>query len=174
MTEEAKNSLDRKKQVSAVCGLFCPACTVYIGTNEDRGRLEIIGRKINLSVEDLQCHGCRSDKRSAHCRSCAFIPCAEKKGIQYCSECQDYPCNHLKEFQSAMPHRAELWESLDRVKDVGLEKWYDKMTGLYACSQCATINSAYDIACRKCKTEPSCTFVRRNKPTIIPHLAKMK
>ena len=67
-----------------------------------------------------------------------------------------------------MPHRAELWESLDRVKDVGLEKWYDKMTGLYACSQCATINSAYDIACRKCKTEPSCTFVRRNKPTIIP------
>lgn len=174
MTEKAKSSLDRKEQVSAVCGLFCPACTVYIGSKEDQSRLEIIAKRVNLSVEDLKCHGCRSDKRSAHCRSCTMIACAENKGIQFCSECQEYPCDHLKGFQSAMPHRAELWESLDRMKETGIENWYDEMVTHYTCPQCATINSAYDIACRKCKKEPSCAFVQRNKLAIIPHLSKMK
>ena len=50
------------KKLAAVCGLFCPACTIYIGTTEEPARLEASAQRMNRPVEDLQCNGCPRKK----------------------------------------------------------------------------------------------------------------
>lgn len=151
-----------------MCGLFCPSCSAFIGTHEDAERLKYVARALNLAVEDVKCDGCRAERRSVYCReSCKMYACAVQKGIDFCSSCQDYPCQDLKDFQGAYPHRLELWRSLQRIREAGPEKWYAEMLEHYACSSCGTINSAYDLKCRKCGGEPSCAFVAEHKDKIF-------
>ncbi|HEY6011099.1 MAG TPA: DUF3795 domain-containing protein [Nitrospirota bacterium] len=163
------------KKLAAVCGLFCPACTIYIGTNEDPERLNVIAQRTNRLAENLTCQGCRSDKRCFYCESiCKMAKCASAKGVDFCGACAEYPCNDLKTFQAEMPHRIELWKSQARIKDAGYETWYAEMIRHYSCQKCGTLNSAYDIACRKCGTTPGCEYVRLHKDEILKHMAKMR
>lgn len=161
--------------MAAVCGLFCPACNVFIGTREDPERLNVTARRIQRPVEELQCNGCRSEMRCFYCESkCIMAKCAATKGVDFCGECAEYPCSDLKAFQAEMPHRIELWKSQARIREVGFEKWYAEMIGHFSCPTCHTLNSAYDIACRKCGTTPSCAYVRLHKDEIMRQLAKWK
>jgi len=163
------------KKTAAVCGLFCPSCTLYIGTKEDPERLKSLSQALKMKVEDVKCEGCRAKVRSFFCRDlCKMDRCAAEKGIEFCGSCESYPCQELKDFQCAMPHRIELWESLDRIREAGPETWYTEMLEHYACPSCGTINSAYDIKCRKCGGEPGCTYVAEHKDEIIRQLGKMK
>ena len=86
--------------------------------------------------------------------------CAEEKNVDFCGECNEYPCEELKTFQKQYPHRIELWKNLERIKEVGFEKWYVEMIERYSCAECGAVNSAYDISCRKCGNTPSCEYVR--------------
>jgi hypothetical protein len=150
-----------KKRLSAVCGLFCPACTLYIGTAEDPQRLEPLAKDHNLSPEDWACEGCRAERRSYFCEHLCFMaPCATSKGLDFCGQCAEYPCDELQRFQAARPHRIELWDAQQRIAEVGYARWFDEMRRHYACPQCRTINSAYDLACRNCGAEPSCRYVQ--------------
>jgi len=99
------------KKLAAVCGLFCASCSVYIGSTEDPQRLERVAKKMGATLEEMKCHGCRSEIVSAHCRECALVRCAQEKAIDYCHECSTYPCEQLKTFQKQMPHRRDLFES---------------------------------------------------------------
>jgi hypothetical protein len=47
--------IDEKKKLSAVCGLFCPSCKVFIGTKEDPQRLKAIADRFQLPVEEWEC-----------------------------------------------------------------------------------------------------------------------
>ena len=162
------------KRVAAVCGLFCPACRFYIGSKEDPKILEAMAELFQRPVEELECHGCRSEKRGFFCdENCTMVKCAAEKGIDFCGECAQYPCTELKAFQAQLPHRIELWKSQERIKEVGYEKWYAEMIEHYSCPECHTLNSAYDMVCRKCGTDPSCTYVNQHKDEIIQHLARM-
>jgi predicted RNA-binding Zn-ribbon protein involved in translation (DUF1610 family) len=49
---------------------------------------------------------------------------------------------------------------------VGYKQWLEEIRGNYTCPQCGSINSAYDLKCRKCGEEPSCNFVARHKQAI--------
>lgn len=163
------------KRFAAVCGLFCPACTFFIGTKEDPERLKMMAMRFQLPVDELECHGCRSEKLGVFCRNyCKMIRCAAEKGFNFCGECQEYPCEELKTFQSRMPHRNELWKSQERIKEVGYEKWYEEMIEHYSCSECYTINSAYDIKCRKCGTTPSCNYVNLHQNDITQRSSKLR
>ncbi|KAF0144214.1 MAG: hypothetical protein FD156_2030 [Nitrospirae bacterium] len=163
------------KQLAAVCGLFCPACTILIGTREDPERLKVMAARVQKSVEELHCDGCRSEKRCFYCQEiCKMGKCASERGLDFCGECREYPCEDLKVFQAAMPHRIELWKSQDRIREVGYEKWYAEMIEHYSCPECRTLNSAYDISCRKCGATPSCTYVKLHKDKIIEQLSKWK
>ncbi len=162
------------KCLAAVCGLFCPACTIFIGTQEDPERLKGIAERLQRTVEELECHGCRSEKRCFYCGSCKKTRCAAEKGIEFCGECTEYPCEDLRIFQAEMPHRIELWKAQELIKEVGYEKWYGEMIEHYSCPECRTLNSAYDLVCRKCGKTPSCTYVSLHKDKIIQHLAKWK
>ena len=110
------------KKLAAVCGLFCPSCTLYIGTKEDPERLKFLAQTFKLPVEDVRCEGCRAKVRSFYCRDlCKMYKCATGKGLDFCGSCPDYPCQELKDFQCAMPHRIELWSSLESIREAGPE-----------------------------------------------------
>jgi hypothetical protein len=175
MENTDKNIYAPDKRLAAVCGLFCPACSVFIGTKEDPGRLNVIAQRVQRPIEELRCDGCRSEKRCFYCETkCTMAKCAAAKGVDFCGECAEYPCKDLKAFQAEMPHRIELWKSQERIRAVGHEKWYEEMIEQYSCKKCGTLNSTYDLKCRKCGEEPSCTYVGLHKDEIVRHLAKGK
>ncbi len=166
---KGKNPASKRpdKREAAVCGLFCPSCTIYIGSSEEPERLRTMAAIFNQPVESLNCQGCRAEVRNIHCESCQMYACAAEKGFDFCVQCAEYPCQELKAFQSILPHRLELWKSLERIKEAGWERWYEEMVEHYSCPQCGTINSAYDKACRKCGDTPSCKYVEVNREGII-------
>lgn len=163
--------MEDKRLTSAYCGLFCEACSMYIGTTEDPERLRKLAESRDRPVEELECEGCRSGRLNYFCKtSCVMASCAKTRGIDFCSQCENYPCRELIDFQKIKPHRIELFESLDYAKEHGLEEWWDHMRTRYTCPECRTLNSAYDFACRKCGHEPSNEYVRRNKDNITKML----
>lgn len=160
------------KSLTAACGLYCGACTLYIGTTEEPARLKAIAARLVRSEADVICYGCRSDRRSYYCATCDKVNCAIQKGVDFCGDCPDYPCDNLRTFQAEMPHRAELWQSLARLRQIGWEKCQQEMADRHACRKCITINSAYDLTCRCCGGDPSCDFVEDNQDAIRRHLHK--
>jgi hypothetical protein len=166
MQKQESYSGDDEKVLAAVCGLYCEACTLFIATKEDPARLKKLSERFHLSEEEMKCYGCRSDKRGPYCQKCKMISCVAERGVEFCSECEEYPCNELKQFQSERPHRIELWDDLMRIRDVGYKYWLTEIKENYVCSECQTINSAYDIKCRKCGSEPSCKYVANHKEAI--------
>ncbi len=160
------------KQLAATCGLFCPACSVYIATTEDPQRLAQLAARFGLTQEQMRCTGCHSDTRGPYCSTCKMVVCAAEKGVDFCGACDEYPCEDLKVFQTQAPHRIDLWASQERIAQVGYERWCEEMLVDYSCPQCGTINSAYDLACRKCGAEPSCPYVSRNRAAIEAYLSQ--
>jgi hypothetical protein len=161
-----------EKTLAAVCGLYCGACSLYIATTEDPARLTKLAAMFGVSEEAVKCYGCRSDKTSPHCEKCKMAACATGQGIEFCVECKVYPCDELKKFQAERPHRIELWDDLKRIKLVGYQEWIRTIKKHYACHQCGTVNSAYDLVCRKCGNDPSCEYVEKHREVIERHLAK--
>jgi len=162
-----KNVPKPDKRLAAVCGLFCPACRVFIGTHEDPERLKKIAERFQISVAEARCEGCRTETRLPYCKTCKMVTCAAEKGLDFCGECKEYPCEELKKFQEAMPHRIELWKNQERIREVGYEKWFAEMLEHYSCPQCHTLNSTYDLKCRKCGADPSCAYVGLHKEEIL-------
>jgi len=160
------------KNLAAVCGLYCEACSWFISTKEDPERLKRLAEQLNYSEEESKCYGCRSGKRLPYCEKCKMFDCATERSIDFCSQCEEYPCDDLKQFQSAMPHRIELWVNLERVKSIGYKQWLKEIRKNYSCPQCQTINSTYDLKCRKCGEEPSCNYVAKHRKVIEQYLKK--
>ncbi len=168
------NNLQNKvdKKLSGVCGIFCPACIVYLDTQENPERLKWLADRMGCTVKEMECNGCRSDKLSNHCQKCNFTSCAKKKKVEFCIECSEYPCDDLKVFQNDKPHRVDLWKENKMLKECGHEKWYNEMIQKYSCPECQTVNAAYNINCRKCGADPSSQFVKNHKNIIEVHLKK--
>jgi hypothetical protein len=61
-----------------------------------------------------------------------------------------------------MPHRVELFQSLNRIKEVGWKKWYVENVARHSCKKCNTLNGWYDYTCRSCGNRPSSGFVADN------------
>ncbi len=168
--QKENHSEELGKQLAAVCGLYCEACSLFIATTEDPERLKRLAVQLGYSEEKTKCHGCRSDKRLAYCEQCKMSACAAERGIDFCGECDDYPCDDLRQFQSAMPHRVELWSNLERIESVGYRQWLQEIRGHYTCPRCQTINSTYDLKCRKCGEDPSCDYVAKHRQVIEQYL----
>ena len=172
MLKKGVVKMDKNMITAAYCGLFCESCTLYIGTKYDPKRIELLAIRRGKSLEDLHCAGCRSETLSYYCRDCKIKECIKNKALNFCSECSEYPCDILKEFQQEMPHRIELFDSLDYINNNGFECWCKKMHEDYSCEKCGTINSAYDFECRNCGNTPSNEYIKRNKIKILQGLKK--
>lgn len=161
-------------ETAAICGLFCESCSLYIGTTQDPQRLEFLASKYNKPIEEMKCTGCRTENLSFYCKTCEMKTCIKEKNLTFCSECDEYPCQILIEFQKQLPHRLELFESLDYIRDNGVDKWVENMRANYSCVECGTINSPYEFNCRSCGHTPSSEFVKRNREQIVEMLNKNK
>lgn len=149
--------------LAAVCGLYCPACSIYIAVKEDRQEfLERMAAGMNVKPGELKCEGCRSATKGVFCRDCALKSCAESRGHQFCSGCGDYPCDELKAFQQKMPHRAELWASLNRIREAGWEIWFAESRERHSCPSCQQPNGWYEMKCPRCGNEPGSPFAAEN------------
>lgn len=166
MKKEKNHQAGADKKLAAVCGLYCEACSLYIATTEDPARLKAMSDRFQIPEEEVKCYGCRAEKRGPYCRICKMFDCAAKKGIDFCVECEEYPCEGLKEFQSALPHRIELFKDLERIRTTGWENWLKEIRENYTCRKCGAINSAYDLKCRKCGEEPGSDYAARHKEAI--------
>ena len=161
------------RPLSAVCGLFCKACTVYIATREDPERLKAIATRFGVSPDEMHCEGCRSNRRSIVCRSCEFTACAVEKGVAFCNACDTYPCDNLKTFKNDKPHRIELFDDNERIRTAGEEVWFQEMERRYACRACGVVNAAYDLVCRQCGKRPSNDFVAEHEDAIRRHWERL-
>lgn len=170
MQNEEEHPEEFNKKLAAVCGLYCEACSWFIATNEEPEMLKRLASQPHYSDEESKCYGCRSDKRLPYCEKCKMFACATEQGIDFCSQCEEYPCDDLIQFQSAMPHRIELWINLERIKAIGYKQWLKEIRGNYTCLRCQTINSAYDLKCRNCGEDPSCNYVAKHRQEIERYL----
>ena len=163
-----------KRELVAACGLYCGACGIYLATQEaDTEKLLQYALILNQSYEETLCDGCGANRKSLHCSKMGiFINCKRQKRIDFCSECEEFPCKSLNEFKLKMPHRIEILNSQNRMKEIGLEKWLLEMKDYFSCSNCKTVNSAYHLVCRKCGNTPSCKFVLQHRDLIEQYLSK--
>ena len=157
---------------AAVCGLYCDACSIYIGSHEDPKRLALFASRMGWSVEDAYCDGCRAERRTPYCRACTMYACALGRGLDFCSECADFPCAELEDFQRERPHRIELYDCLARIGEVGVGAWMEEARQRYACPSCSTLNSAYDLKCRHCGYEPANAYVAAHRAAIVERLSQ--
>jgi hypothetical protein len=158
---------------AAVCGLYCEACSVFIATHEDPARLAALAGRWGQTVEDSYCDGCRAERRTTYCRSCDLFACAARRGYAFCGECDDYACSKLDEFRRDKPHRAEIFDNLKRIGEIGADAWLAEVRGRYACPSCDTLNSAYDLKCRACGHEPSNDYVAAHREAIVERLSQL-
>lgn len=149
-------------ELVAHCGLYCGSCGVYLATRSGGEELEQLAQRFGLAPEEMRCEGCSSDVLFTHCRSCEFRDCTAGKGIENCEDCAEWPCEKLKNFQTQMPHRAELFESAAYRKENGLDAWAEKMKADYSCQSCGAINSPYYVKCKQCGNMPGNDFIGRN------------
>lgn len=156
--------------MAAACGLFCSACTFYIGTHEDPARLDRLAAGFGVSKDVLVCDGCRSERRLFYCATCHMIRCATERGYSFCGECPECPCKELDEFIEARPHRADIRRDLKRIAEIGGKAWITEATARHSCPDCATINSAYDLTCRACGRDPSSPYVQEHRNIIIARM----
>ncbi|MFZ4462715.1 MAG: DUF3795 domain-containing protein [Bacteroidales bacterium] len=160
------------KALAAACGLYCGACGIYLATQEnDSEKILQYAVVLHQSFEETLCDGCGATRKSLHCfKICIFIQCKREKGVDFCVDCEEFPCHALSEFKSKMPHRIEIIDSQNRMKEIGLENWLHEMKNYFSCPRCKTTNSAYHLTCRKCEEMPSCKFVSVHKDGIEQYL----
>jgi hypothetical protein len=166
------NGTSEAPTLAAVCGLLCEACTIYIASHEDLERLARIAAGFGQSTEETYCDGCRAEKRMAYCRSCTMFACAAGRGLAFCGECVDYPCAELEAFGRERPHRADIHEDLRRIGEIGPEPWMEEARLRYTCPSCGTINSAYDLECRRCGHDPGSAYVEVHREAIVKRLSE--
>ena len=130
------------KDLAAPCGIFCGACRSYLLLKKDL--LEKKGYKTG-------CKGCRVRNKN-----CAFIkrdcPYLKKKEVQYCFECVRFPCQNLIKINNTYKEKysVSLIKNLERMREVGVEKWLSEQQALYKCIKCGGEVCVHDEECFDC------------------------
>ncbi|MFW9831932.1 MAG: DUF3795 domain-containing protein [Candidatus Thorarchaeota archaeon] len=123
---------DKKRKLTAPCGLDCFNCEIY-EENLTEEMKEEFALKIQKDPEEVACQGCRKEKGCKHFRhSCETLKCAEEKELEFCFECKDFPCSKLqpaKEGAERYPHNFKIY-NLCRMKAIGVEKWIEEESNL--------------------------------------------
>lgn len=111
-------------ETAAICGLFCGICPFY----------------------PEKCHGCLSNKLTAHCVSCpnGFRDCVKEHNVTRCYECKDFPCERLEAFsgehwENGICHHATVIDDLQFMKNNSVEEWVANKTNENTCPNCGRL-----------------------------------
>ncbi len=118
--------MQKKKDLTAPCGLACFLCDIYEGNLTDE-LAESLHARLGVPKNEIACKGCRKqDGKHFHLpQGCATLDCVKVKGVKLCCDCRDFPCAFLAptaEKAAILPHNTKLY-NLCRIKKMGLERW---------------------------------------------------
>ncbi len=133
-----------KPKFLAHCGLYCGVCGVYYATRDNNTKflerlLAMYAEKFHglegITIEDLKCDGCRSDRVGFFCRVCAIKACAQEHGYDGCHQCDQFPCKHIDQFPIPVGKKVIL-RSVPYWREHGTQKWVDDEAARYICPEC--------------------------------------
>ncbi len=169
MPTEGKSKDDRgKEQLAAACGTFCGACPAYLAKHSDDEQVKIRLQKRLSSglqkeqkgipdpgwMDGLLCDGCCSGGMlAAHCQNCAIRTCAaDKQPDSRCVNCEELPCYRITNLinMGGFLHRKEYLPNLQKMREMGVQKWVKYEQERWRCPRCGMPMSWYDAECPGC------------------------
>jgi len=145
----------------APCGLYCGVCGVYYATRDKNDKfldklLKMYQSNVpeqleEVTIEDLKCDGCMSDRVSVFCRVCAIKSCNKERGYVGCHECDDFPCSHIESFPMPVGKKV-ITRAIPYWREHGTEKWVRDEESRYRCPECDHQLFRGAKRCNKCKT----------------------
>jgi hypothetical protein len=124
-----------KKEMMAVCGINCLACSAYL--NDTR-----------------KCPGCRAEADKhfrKSCINCLMKQCAYDKGLHWCFECVQFPCLKIKNINKRYTSKYEIdliQKGLDMKED--MNEFLAKQKELFTCSNCGGVIDLHNNMCSEC------------------------
>jgi len=143
----------------APCGLYCGVCGVYYATRDRNEKfmkklLEMYQRGVpgldEVTIADLECEGCMSDRVSIFCRTCGIKSCVAEKGYAGCHECDDFPCSHVENFPMPVGKKV-IMRAIPYWREHGTEKWVRDEEHRYLCPGCGHMVFRGAKRCNECK-----------------------
>ncbi len=124
--------MQKKKELTAPCGLACFLCDVY-EDNLTEAYAQAIHDKFGVPKKDIPCRGCRrQDGKHFHLpNGCATLDCVKAREVNFCCDCKDFPCAFLAptaDRATVLPHNIKLY-NLCRIRKIGLERWINEEAG---------------------------------------------
>lgn len=122
--------MERKRSLTAPCGLDCFNCQIHEDNLTEEFAL-MMSEKTGVPVKALSCKGCRQqDGVHWHLptEGCATLTCAKEKGVELCCDCEEFPCALLAPLADGadrFPHNLKLYH-LCRIKSIGFDKWAEE------------------------------------------------
>jgi hypothetical protein len=132
------------QKLLAPCGLYCGVCGMYFATRDNNQKflerlLTVYQGKLpgleEMTIEDLKCEGCLSDRPSGFCSVCVIKNCTRQKGYAGCHECDGFPCAHIKEFPMPVGKKVIL-RAIPQWRTNGTEQWVKDEEARYVCPDC--------------------------------------
>lgn len=141
-----------KVRHDSCCGLNCGACPVGLANEtDDAAALSRMAREWGTEPSLLVCGGCRSETTIPFCARCGMRKCAISRGHDFCIECRLFPCETLTAFRNdRMPHHSVVFRNLERIREMGAEKWLASEEQRWSCPSCGKRFSWYETVCGSC------------------------
>lgn len=129
------------------CGLYCGGCKHFQLTQN--GTLEL-----DEENQPMNCDGCNSSRLTVWCADCAIKRCCQERGYRYCIECEENPCELVLRFMNDpdYPYHQLVQKDMQRLKEIGEEKWVEEMEKRYHCAQCNHRVNWFETECPACGT----------------------
>ena len=124
-----------KKEMIAVCGVNCIACSAYLNTKKP-------------------CPGCRAPKEEhtrKSCRDCLKKDCAFEKGLSWCFACSQFPCSKIKKLNKQYVKNYDI----DLIKNgleakSNIEAFLATQLKQFTCTTCGGIIDQHRQICSSC------------------------
>jgi hypothetical protein len=154
------NDKRKKEELVGICGIYCGTCPKYLAPRDaDRQYLEKVSQEAGISIGEVRCDGCLSDKVFPSCRDCrhGFRRCAGEHKVTWCFQCREFPCSRLRSFLpihavNGVSHHAGLIEELEYLKRHGVERWVEKQDQSGRCPNCGKALYWYARECPACRS----------------------
>lgn len=149
--------------LASPCSLYCGVCGIYQATqsNDDdllklflRVYRPLLYQHHNLTIQDLKCDGCLSDRKSVLCQSCSIRQCSLARNITGCHECPAFPCSLIADFPIPVGKKIIL-RSVPYRKQSGTKKWVSHELSRYICPRCSNKLYRGGTRCRRCREKAS-------------------
>jgi hypothetical protein len=147
-------------QLLSPCGLYCGVCAVYYATRDNNEKLKerLVGvyqgrlpGSENLSVQDIHCEGCLSEKPFGFCKRCIVRDCVHNRGYTGCHECNEFPCRFIEEFPMPVGKKV-IMRAIPQRREWGTQEWVEAEEARYICPECGHMLFRGVKRCNKCKT----------------------